>query len=165
MEAPTPGITSLSLSSSSSSSKSMKIKFEGKKHFCQIQVIEDSIQAEITLDNKFKYKGNIFLEKIQSQIKAFLDYNIYEIYEEINQLNTNNFSIIKINNKYKLITYCYISRRKSIWEFNSRHRFFICLYYLSIYFKSGIFIYLSTSFFNSFFFFRIIWLMISGYLE
>ena len=104
----TPGMPTLS----SSSSKSMKIKFEGKKNFCQIQVIEDSIQAEITLDNKFKYKGNIFLEKIQSQIKAFLDYNIYEIYEEINQLNTNNFSIIKKNNKYKLVIEFMILRKK-----------------------------------------------------
>ena len=48
----------------SSPSKSIKIKFEGKKHFCQIKVIDESIQAEITLDNKFKYKGTIFLEKI-----------------------------------------------------------------------------------------------------
>ncbi len=66
----------------SSPSKSIKIKFEGKKHFCQIKVIEESIRAEITLENKFKYKGTtIFLEKIQSQIKVFLDYNICEIFE------------------------------------------------------------------------------------
>ena len=42
------------------------------------------------------------LEKIQIKIKTFLDYNINEIFEEINKLNNNNFIIIKENNKYIL---------------------------------------------------------------
>ena len=67
-----------------------------------MELIKVLIQANLFLDNTLKYKGYIFLEKIQFQIKAFFDYNINEIYDEINQLNSINFIIIKGNNKYKL---------------------------------------------------------------
>ena len=36
------------------------------------------------------------------QIKTFLDYNINEIFKEINELDNINFSIIKENNKCNL---------------------------------------------------------------
>ena len=82
--------------------KSIEINNEGNKYTCKIELIGELIQTNLFLDNKLKFKGNIFLEKIQSQIKAFFDYNINEIFEEINQLNFDNFLIIKENNKYKL---------------------------------------------------------------
>ena len=41
------------------------------------------------------YEGNIALNKIKNQIEAFNDYNINEIFEEINILNNNNFNVIK----------------------------------------------------------------------
>ena len=105
MEIPfiTPDISSL---------KSFEINNEGKKYICKIELMEELIQAYLFSDNKIKYKGNIFLEKIQSQIKAFFDFNINEIFEEINQLNTNNFSIIKEKNKYKLKIEFMILRKK-----------------------------------------------------
>ena len=88
---------------------------EGKKYICKIWLIEELIQAQLFLDNHLKYKGNIFLEKIQSQIKAFFDYNIYEIYDEINQLNSNNFSIIKENHKCKLkIEFIILKKKRNI---------------------------------------------------
>ena len=77
-----------------------------------MELIEELIQANLFLDNTLKYKGYIFLEKIQSQIKAFFDYNINEIYDEINQLNSINFIIIKGNNKYKLKIEFIILRKK-----------------------------------------------------
>ena len=70
--------------------KSIEIINEGKKYICKIELIEELMKTNIFLDNKLIYKGNIFLEKIQFQIKAFFDYNLYEIFEEINQLNNNN---------------------------------------------------------------------------
>ena len=72
--------------------KSINIEYEGRIYICKIEIIdEELININIYLDNKLKYKGNIYLEKIQIQIKTFLDYNINEIYEEINKLNNNNY--------------------------------------------------------------------------
>ena len=99
--------------------KSVKIEYEQKKYLCKIENIdEELININIYLDNKLKYKGNIFLEKIQIQIKTFLDYNINEILEEINKLNNNNFKIIKENNKYKLKIKFIILRRKKYLYIN-----------------------------------------------
>ena len=92
--------------------KLFEINYDGKKYTCQFKIFEEFIQANIYLDNKLKYKGNIFLEKIQCQIKTFFDYNINEIFEEINQLNSNNFWIINESNKYKLKIEFMILRKK-----------------------------------------------------
>ena len=95
--------------------RSIEINNEGKKYYCTIEMIDELIEANIFLDKKLKFKGNIFLEKIQSQIKTFLDYNIYEIFEEINQLNSNRFLLIKENNKYKLkIEFTILRKKRSI---------------------------------------------------
>ena len=83
--------------------KSVQIEYEGRIYICKIEIKdEEIININIYLDNKLKYIGNICLEKIQIKIKTFIDYNINEIFEEINKLNNNNFIIIKENNKYKL---------------------------------------------------------------
>ena len=92
--------------------KSIEINKDGKKYICQIEIIDELIQTNIFLDNKLNYKGNIFLEKIQFQIKAFFDYSIYEIFEEIRQLKPDNFSLIKEYNKYKLKIEFIILRKK-----------------------------------------------------
>jgi len=98
--------------SNSSLIKSIK-EYEGRIYIWKIDIKdEELININIYLDNKLKYKGNIILEKIQIQIKTFLDYNINEIVEEINKLNNNNFKIIKENNKYKLKIKFIILRRK-----------------------------------------------------
>ena len=99
--------------------KIIDIEYEGIKYICKIKIIEEElININIYLDNKLKYKGNILLEKIQIQIKTFLDYNINEIFEEINKLNNNNFKIIKENNKYKLKIKFIILRRKKYLYIN-----------------------------------------------
>ena len=105
--------------SNSSLNKLIEIEYEGRIYICKIEIIdEELININIYLDNKLKYKGNIYLEKIQIQIKTFLDYNINEIYEEINKLNNNNFKIIKENNKYKLKIKFIILRRKKYLYIN-----------------------------------------------
>ena len=91
---------------------SKEINNDGKNYICKIGLFEELIKINLFLDDELKYKGYIFLEKIQTQIKAFFDYNIYEIYDEINQLNSNNFTIIKENNKYKLKIELMILRKK-----------------------------------------------------
>ena len=105
--------------SNSSLNKSIEIEYEGRKYICKIEIIEEElININIYLNNKLKYKGNIILEKIQIQIKAFLDYNINEIFEEISLLDNDNFAIIKENNKYKLKIKFIILRRKKYLYIN-----------------------------------------------
>ena len=95
--------------------KSIEIYYEGQKYICKIAIIEEILQTNIFLEDTLKYKGNTFLEKIQFQIKAFFDYNINEIFEEINKLNANKFSIIKEFNKYKLkIEFTILEKKKYI---------------------------------------------------
>ena len=99
--------------------KIIDIEYEGIKYICKIKIIEEElININIYLNNELKYKGNILLDKIQIQIKTFLDYNINEIFEEINKLNNNNFKIIKENNKYKLKIKFIILRRKKYLYIN-----------------------------------------------
>ena len=70
-------------------------------------------------NNILKYEGNITINKIQNQIGAFNDYNINEIFEEINILNNNKFKLIKENNnKYKLKIEFIILRRKKYLYIN-----------------------------------------------
>ena len=82
---------------------SKTIEYEGKKYNCKFQIIEEeSLDVSIYLLNSLKFKGNITLEKIKKQIIQLSESYINEIYEEIIQLDFDNFSIIKENDKYKL---------------------------------------------------------------
>ena len=92
--------------------KSIEIENEGNKYICKIQIIKQILNISL-YNNILKYEGNITLNKIQNQIGTFNDYNINEIFEEINILNNNNFKLIKENNnKYKLKIEFIILRRK-----------------------------------------------------
>ena len=82
--------------------KTIEIENEGIKYICKIKIRDELIIFNIYSDNELKYISNIFIEKIQIQIKAFLDYNINTIYEEIIKLNNDSFSIVKENNNNKL---------------------------------------------------------------
>ena len=82
--------------------KSIEIENEGKKYNCKIQIIKELLDISLYLDNIIQYEGYISLPKIQIQISTFIDFNINEIFEEINLLNNDNFSLIKIEDKYKL---------------------------------------------------------------
>ena len=92
----------ISISTPNLSIKSLEINNEGNIYKCQIQIIKNFIVVSIYLNNELKYEGNISLPRIQIEITTFINYNIKEIFEEINRLNVNNYKIIKDNNKYKL---------------------------------------------------------------
>ena len=82
--------------------KTLEINNEGNKYKCQLQIIKNFIVVSLYINNEIKYEGNISLPRIQIQISTFINYNINDIFEEINILNINNFKLIKIDNKYKL---------------------------------------------------------------
>ena len=100
--------------------KSIEIEDVGNKYICKIQLINEILNISIYLNNNIlKYESNITLNKIQNQIGAFNDYNLDEIFEEINILNNNNFKIIKEkNNEYKLRLKFIILRRKKYLYIN-----------------------------------------------
>jgi len=98
--------------------KSIEEENEGNKYKCKIQIIKEILNISICINNN-TYEGNITLNKIQNQIEAFNDYNINEIFEEINLLKNNNFKLIKDNNdKYKLKIKFIILRRKKYLYIN-----------------------------------------------
>ena len=97
--------------------KSIEIENEGNKYKCNIQIIKEIINISIYINNNI-YEGNITLNKIKNQIETFNDYNINEIFEEINILNNNNFKLIKENDKYKLKIKFIILRRKKYLYIN-----------------------------------------------
>ena len=82
--------------------KTLEINNEGNKYKCELQIIKNFLVVSLYINNEIKYEGNISLPRIQIQISTFINYNINDIFEEINILNINNFKLIKIDNKYKL---------------------------------------------------------------
>ena len=107
MEAPTPTPTQFV--------KTIKIKDEDKKVNCKMQIIEDSIEFKIFTDNSLLYKGILLLEEIQTQINILIHYTIKEIFQQINLLDSSNFSIIKEKHETKLKILLFIILGK---EFN-----------------------------------------------
>jgi len=92
--------------------KIVKINEGGIKLKCQIQIIKTFLQVSIFFENILKYEGSISLPKIQNQIYAFTTYNINDIFEEINLLNSQNFYLIKEAEDYILKIEFIILRRK-----------------------------------------------------
>ena len=80
----------------------VEIEYEGKNYQCKFQIIEESIDVSIYLIDSLKYKGNILLKKIKTQIHTFYSYYIKEVLDEITLLDKQSFSIIKEDGKYKL---------------------------------------------------------------
>ena len=92
--------------------KQVEINEEGNKLKCKIQPIKTFILVSIYSGEVLKYEGSISLPKIQSQIYHFTTYNINEIYEEINLLDSKNFCLIKEAIEYKLKIEFIILRKK-----------------------------------------------------
>ena len=71
---------------------------EGQNTYkCQIQTIKDFLQVSLFIGGNLKQEGNIHITKIQNQL-LYYDFNINEIFEEINALNKESFSIVKEGN-------------------------------------------------------------------
>ena len=94
MEAPT--------SIQSNSMKIVQVENEENIYICNLQLADNSIEANIFLANSSAFKGNINLSQIKNQIRDFIDLNINEIFEEINSLDPSSFSISKDSDKYIL---------------------------------------------------------------
>ena len=95
--------------------KTVEINEGEYKYRCQIQTIKNFLQVSLFSGNILKHQGTIHLSKIQNQIYALADYTINEIFEEINLLNIDKFSLTKDGNKYKLKIEFVILRRKKIY--------------------------------------------------
>ena len=72
--------------------KGIEIENEGKKFNCKTQKNKEFLHITLLLNKKLIYEG--YISKIQTQI-GIIDYNINEIFGEINILNDNNFALIK----------------------------------------------------------------------
>ena len=79
--------------------KLIQIENEGNIYICKLQIVDNSLEANIFLANCSIYKGSINLDEIKNQIKAFIELNIKEIFEEIDLLNSTSFSILKKSDK------------------------------------------------------------------
>ena len=96
--------------------KKLEINEGNNKYECQIQIINNFLQVSLFSENLLKHQGNIHLSKIQTQIYALADYSIKEVFEEINSLDKENFSIVLENNKYQLkIEFIILRRKKYIY--------------------------------------------------
>ena len=92
--------------------KTVEINDGGNNYKCQIQTIKDFIQVSLFIEANLKQEGIIHITNIQSQIVAFINYEISEIFEEINLLNKECFSLIKEGNKYSLKIEFKVFRKK-----------------------------------------------------
>ena len=86
----------------SNSIKIVQIENEENIYICKLQVSNNSIEANIFLADSSIFKGNINLDQIKNQIMNLVDFNINEIFEEIDSLDSSSFSISKDLDKYIL---------------------------------------------------------------
>ena len=96
--------------------KTIEINEGGNGYKCQIQTIKEFIQVSLFINDNIKQEGRIHITKIQNEIGAFIGYNINEIFEEINLLKDDCFSIIKKEEKYILKIKFVIFRKKKYLE-------------------------------------------------
>ena len=86
----------------SNSIKIVQIENVENIYICKLQVSNNSIEANIFLADSSIFKGNINLDQIKNQIMNLVDFNINEIFEEIDSLDSSSFSISKDSDKYIL---------------------------------------------------------------
>ena len=91
--------------------KSIEIKEGENDYKCQIQIIKDFLQISLLSGNSLKYQGNIHISNIQIDLGIYY-INIKEIFDEINLLNKDEFTLIKDENNYKLKIEFTILRKK-----------------------------------------------------
>ena len=92
--------------------KLIQVKEGETEYKCQIQIIKHFLQITLYFQDILKFEGNISLPKIQNQIITFEEYDINEIFEEINSLNSDDFKLEKKSNKFQLRIEFNILKRK-----------------------------------------------------
>ena len=79
--------------------KTMEINEGELSYKCEIQTIRKFLHISLYSGEDLKYQGNIHLSKIQFNL-GILNFNINEIFDEINSLDKDNFILIKNENGY-----------------------------------------------------------------
>ena len=95
--------------------KTIEINESGNRYKCHIQTIKDFIQISLFINDNNKQEGRIHLSQIQTQLYCY-NFNINEIFEDINLLNDKSFSVIKKEDKYILKIEFIILRKKQYLE-------------------------------------------------
>ena len=81
---------------------------------CKVELKDEYVQANIYNNNdKLLHHGDIHVNRIRSQIFAFTDVKIGEIFEEINKLNYDKFNLLKEQSKLQ-IEFSIFNRQKYI---------------------------------------------------
>ena len=80
----------------------IEIEFNSYKFNIEIKIEANCINFFILSNNFKNFQGSLSLEEIISQISLFEDYNIQEIYEILNELNSEKFILNEYSGKYQL---------------------------------------------------------------
>lgn len=80
----------------------IEIEFNSYKFNIEIKIEANCINFFILSNNFKNFQGCLSLEEIISQISLFEDYNIQEIYEILNELNSEKFILNEYSGKYQL---------------------------------------------------------------
>ena len=102
------------VSNSNTSIKEVELRDGENKLKCEIQIIGKFFQASIyDSDNTLLHQGDIHVNRIRSQIYAFTDVKIAEIFDEINKLENDKFNLLKEQKKLQ-IEFTILDRKKYI---------------------------------------------------
>lgn len=93
----------------------LNVELIENKYKYNFDIQKNFLQISLYFNNELKYVGCISLFNIKKQIYAFFDYDINEIYDEIDKLSKDKFKISKNDdNKYKLlIEFVILSKKKN----------------------------------------------------
>ena len=83
--------------------KKLDLIFEDKTYSCEIKAENDElIICKIYQDIILNFEGKISLKEIYSQISAFDEYTMEELFKVINDLEKENFELLNSSNQFKL---------------------------------------------------------------
>lgn len=96
--------------------KIVKITFEGKNIECHCKPEGDLIKVELFSDSFKRFEGEIPLKGIIEQIPLLEEYSLEEVYEVINEQDSENFVLKKDNDKFKLeISLVILKKKKAFY--------------------------------------------------
>ena len=83
--------------------KKTQIDFDGKSYACEISPENnESIICKIYQDGLLNFVGKLSLKEIYSQIPAFDEYSMEEIFNVLNDIEKDKFEIINLSNQFQL---------------------------------------------------------------
>ena len=83
--------------------KNVEIVFEGNTYSCELKPdTNDSIICNICQNGLSNFEGKITLKDVYSQIKAFEDYSMEELFTVLKDIEKDKFELINSSDKYNL---------------------------------------------------------------